>query len=100
MDPSTGEVQVAVANKGMGNSGPCTLRLIVWEPGKFEQQEAKTVFVKVPAIHGGKTISIKALAGVPIINTRFSLYIDISEEVRESNENNNRGEGNAGNYKP
>ncbi len=100
MEPSTGEVQVAVTNKGTGNSGACTLRLIVWEPGKFEQKEAKTVFVKVPAMHNGQTISVKAIAGVPIINTKYSLYIDISEEVRESNENNNRGEGNAGNYKP
>jgi len=100
MDPSTGEVQVAVTNKGSGSSVPCTLRLIVWEPGKFEQKEAKTVFVKVPPMRAGQTISVKAIAGVPIINTKYSLYIDISEEVRESNENNNRGEGTAGNYKP
>lgn len=100
MNPSTGEVQVAVTNKGNGNSVPCTLRLIVWEPGKFEQKEAKTVFVKVQALHAGQTASVKVVAGVPIINTKYSLFIDISEEVRESNENNNRGEGNAGNYKP
>lgn len=100
MDPSKGEVQVAVTNKGNGSSVPCTLRLIVWEPEKFEQKEAKTVFVKVPAMRAGQTVSVKAIAGVPIVNTKYSLYIDISEEVRESNENNNRGEGNAGNYKP
>ena len=99
-DVTSGEVTVAVTNKGTSNSTECSLRLIVWEPGKFEHQEAKTVFVKVPAIHNGQTISVKAIAGVPIINTKYSLYIDISEQVIESNENNNRGEGDAGNYKP
>jgi len=100
MDPSKGEVQVVVTNKGSGNSGPSTLRLIVWEPEKFEQKEAKTVFVKVQALQPGQTASVLAAAGVPIINTKYSLYIDIGEAVAESNENNNRGEGNAGNYKP
>ncbi|MEO7970526.1 MAG: CARDB domain-containing protein [bacterium] len=100
MDPSKGEVQVAVTNNGSGNAGPSTLRLIVWEPGKFEQKEAKTVFVKVQALHPGQTASVLALAGVPIINTKYSLYIDIGEAVAESNENNNRAEGNAGNFKP
>lgn len=100
MDPSKGEVQVAVTNKGSGNAGPSTLRLIVWEPEKFEQKEAKTVFVKVQALHPGQTASVLVAAGVPIINTKYSLYIDIGEAVSESNENNNRGEGNAGNFKP
>jgi hypothetical protein len=100
MDPSKGEVQVAVDNKGGASSGPCTLRLIVWEPGRFEQKEAKTVFIKVQALHAGQTTSVLAAAGVPIINTKFSLYIDIGEAVAESNENNNRAEGNAGNFKP
>jgi hypothetical protein len=100
MDPAKGEVQVAVTNKGSGDAGPSTLRLIVWEPGKFEQQEAKTVFVKVQALHPGQTASVLAAAGVPIINTKYSMYIDIGEAVAESDENNNRGEGNAGNYKP
>lgn len=99
-DPAHGEVMVVVANKGFANSGACTLRLIVWEPGKFEQQEAKTVFVKVQALHIGQSVTVSALAGVPIINTRYSLYIDISEEVSEINEDNNRGEGEAGNFKP
>ena len=99
-DVTSGEVTVAVTNKGTSNSTECSLRLIVWEPGKFEHQEAKTVFVKVPAIHNGQTISVKAIAGVPIINTKYSLYIDISGQVIELDENNNRGEGEAGNYKP
>jgi hypothetical protein len=99
-DPSSGEVTVAVTNKGDSSSTECSLRLIVWEPGKFEQKEAKTVFVKVPAIHGGQTISVKAIAGLAIINTKYSLYIDIGANVKESNENNNRAEGEAGNYKP
>jgi hypothetical protein len=100
MDASKGEVQVAVTNKGSGNAGPSTLRLIVWEPEKFEQKEAKTIFVKVQALHAGQTTSVLAAAGVPIINTKFSLYIDIGEAVAESDENNNRAEGNAGNFKP
>ena len=99
-DPSQGEVKVEVANKGGSNSGPCTLRLIVWEPGKFEQKEAKTVFVKVQALHAGQTTTVMAAAGVSIINTKYSMYIDISEEVKETNENNNRAEGEAGNFKP
>jgi hypothetical protein len=99
-DPSQGQVKVEVTNKGAGNSGPSTLRLIVWEPGKFEQKEAKTVFVKVQALHAGQTTTVMATGGVPIINTKYSLYIDISEEVKETNENNNRAEGEAGNFKP
>lgn len=99
-DPSSGEVTVAVTNKGGSSSTECSLRLIVWEPGKFEQKEARTVFVKVPALHAGQTIIVQAQAGAAIINTKYSLYIDIGEKVKESNENNNRGEGEAGNFKP
>lgn len=100
IDPSNGEVKVEVANKGAGSSGGCTLRLIVWEPGKFERKEAKTVFVKVPALRAGQKTTLVAKAGGPIINTKYSLYIDIGEDVRETNEENNRGEGEAGNFKP
>jgi len=99
-DPAHGMVMVEVANKGGGKSGPSTLRLIVWEPGKFEQQEAKTVFVKVRAIDAGQSVKLTVRAAVPIINTKYSMFIDISHEVAETNENNNRAEGEAGNYKP
>lgn len=97
-EPYTGNVGVVIANKGSGNAGPSTLRLIVWEAGKFEQKEAKTVFVKVPAVAAGQKVRVHAVAGVPIMSTKFSLYVDISEEVAESNENNNRGEGEGGKY--
>ncbi|MDX6303151.1 MAG: hypothetical protein QOI77_120 [Blastocatellia bacterium] len=99
-NPSNGQVTVAVVNKGGGNSAACTLRLIVWKPGKFEQEEAKTVFVKVQALHPGQSVMVIAAAGVPIINTKYSLYIDIGEDVAEADENNNRAEGEAGNFKP
>jgi hypothetical protein len=99
-NPANGQVTVAVTNKGGGNSGACTLRLIVWKPGKFEHEEAKTVFVKVQALHAGQSVMVIAAAGVPIINTNYSLYIDIGEDVTESDENNNRAEGEAGNFKP
>jgi hypothetical protein len=100
IDPVHGNVKVQVSNKGAANSNPCTFRLIVWEPGKFEHKEAKTVFVKVQALHAGQTTTVAAVAGVPIINTKYSMYVDISEEVKESDENNNRAEGDAGNFKP
>jgi len=99
-DPAHGLVWVEVANKGGGKSGPSTLRLIVWEQGKFEQQEAKTVFVKIRAIEAGGGVKLPVRAAVPIINTKYSMFIDISHEVAESNEDNNRAEGEAGNYKP
>lgn len=100
MDPATGDVSVLVKNIGFGNAAASTLRLIVWEAGQFEQKEAKTVFVKVRALGSREWAVIRVEAGVPIINTKYSLFIDISEEVVESNENNNRGEGDAGNFKP
>ena len=99
-DPANGQVKIEIANKGRGNSGSCTLRLIIWEQGKFEKKEARTVFVKVKAIQIGQTTTVVAEAGVPIINTRYSMYIDIGNEVAETNENNNRAEGEAGNHKP
>jgi len=99
-DPANGQVKVEVANNGGGNSGPCTLRLIVWEPGQFERKEAKTVFIKVQALHAVQTITVIAAAGVPIINTKYSMYIDIGNEVVETSDNNNRAEGEAGNFKP
>jgi hypothetical protein len=99
-EPSTGHVGILVANTGLADAGPSTLRLIVWEPGKFEQKDAKTVFVKVPAVARNHKARVNAVAGIPIINTKFSIFVDISEEVAESNEDNNRGEGEAGNYKP
>jgi hypothetical protein len=99
-DPSHGMVTVEIANKGGGPAGPSTLRLIVWEQGKFEQKEAKTVFVKVRAIEAGGRVRFPVRTSVPIINTKYSMFIDISHEVAESNEDNNRAEGEAGNYKP
>ena len=76
------------------------LRLIVWEPGQFEKKEAKTVFVKVPPLHTGVKATVVAIAGIPIINTKYSMFVDIDHDVKELNENNNRAEGEAGNYKP
>lgn len=99
-DPANGLVVVEVANKGAGNAGPSKLRLIVWEQGKFEQQEAKTVFVDVRAIEAGGSVKLTVRAAVPIINTKYSMFIDISHDVAESNEDNNRAEGEAGNFKP
>jgi hypothetical protein len=99
-NPAVGLVTVEVANKGGGPAGPSTLRLIVWEPGKFERQEAKTVFVKVRAIEAGGSVKFPVRVAVPIINTKYSIFIDISHAVAERNENNNRAEGEAGNYKP
>jgi hypothetical protein len=56
-DPAHGLVTVEVTNKGGGPAGPSTFRLIVWEQGKFEQQEAKTVFVKVRSMKPGAASS-------------------------------------------
>ena len=100
LDPEHGDVKVIVANKGQFASKACSLRLIVWEPGKFEQKEAKTIFVKVGALQAAQTVIVMARPGVPIINTRYSMYIDIGNDVTESNEENNRAEGEAGNFKP
>jgi CARDB protein len=101
VNPETGQVKIVVTNRGGGpNSGPCQLRLIVWKPGKFEQEEAKTIFLDVPALHTGTSATIIATVGVPIINTRYSIFVDINHDVNEMNENNNRAEGEAGNYKP
>jgi hypothetical protein len=99
-DPAQGLVMVEIANTGGGPAGPSTLRLIVWEQGKFEQNEAKTVFVKVRAIEAGGRVRFPVRTSGPIINTKYSMFIDISHEVAESNEDNNRAEGEAGNYKP
>jgi hypothetical protein len=81
-DPSKGEVKIQVTNKGGGNAGPSTLRLIVWKAGKFEQKKAATVFAKVPTLAAGQTTSIVVMAGVPIRRTKHSLSIDISEDVK------------------
>ena len=96
IDATSGEVSVEISNTETGNAGSSTLRLIVWEMGKFEKQEAKTVFVEVPGIGPHKKTNIKVKAGVPIMSTRYSLFIDISHDVTEKNENNNRYEGEAG----
>ena len=96
-------MNIVVVNKGSSgyaNAAPCMLRLIVWEPGQFEKKEAKTVFVKVPPLHTGVKATVIAIAGVPIINTKYSMFVDIDHDVKELNENNNRAEGEAGNYKP
>jgi hypothetical protein len=103
VDPEKGQVKIVVANKGnsgAANAAACTLRLIVWEPGQFEKKEARTVFVKVPPLHTGAKATVVAIAGVPIINTKYSMFVDIGHDVTELNENNNRAEGEADNYKP
>ena len=103
VDPEKGQVKIVVVNKGnsgYANAAACTLRLIVWEPGQFEKKEAKTVFVKVPPLHTGGKATVVAIAGIPIINTKYSMFVDIDHDVKELNENNNRAEGEAGNYKP
>ena len=81
-NPSRGEVKIQVTNKGGGNAGKSTLRLIVWKPGKFEQKEAATAFANVPALASGQTTSIVVLAGLPIRRKKHSIYIDISEDVK------------------
>lgn len=96
VDSTAGTLKVVVRNAGISQAGASTLRLIVWEIGKFEKKAAKQVFVEVPAILGGKNKVVNVTAGVPIISTKYSLFIDISEKVSESNENNNRWEGEAG----
>ena len=78
--PSRGEVKVQVTNKGGGNAGTSTLRLIVWKAGKYQQKEAATVFAKVPALAAGQTTSIVVMAGVPIRKKKHSISIDISED--------------------
>jgi hypothetical protein len=103
VDPEKGQVNIVVVNKGSSgyaNAAACTLRLIVWAPGQFEKKEARTVFVKVPPLHTGGKATVVAIAGIPIINTRYSMFVDIGHDVTELNENNNRAEGEAGNYKP
>ncbi len=96
VDSTAGTLKVILRNKGISQAEASTLRLIVWEIGKFEKKAAKQVFVEVPAIAGGKSKIVNVTAGVPIISTRYSLYADIGEKVSESNENNNRWEGEAG----
>jgi hypothetical protein len=96
VDSTAGTLKVVVRNAGISQAGASTLRLIVWEMGKFEKKAAKQVFVEVPAIPGGKNKVVNVTAGVPIISAKYSLYADISEKVSESNENNNRWEGEAG----
>lgn len=96
IDATNGEVSVEVSNTGTGPASGSTLRLIVWEMGQFEKKEAKTVFIKVPSISATDKTNVKVKAGVPIISTKYSLFIDISNEVTERNENNNRYEGDAG----
>ena len=96
IDSTEGEVSVEVKNTETGTAGGSTLRLIVWEMGKFEKKSAKEVFVKVPAIEPLQKVNVKIKAGVPIISTRYSLYIDIGNDVAERNEQNNRYEGEAG----
>jgi hypothetical protein len=96
VDSTAGTLKVVVRNKGISQAGVSTLRLIVWEIGKFEKKAAKQVFVEVPAIPGGKIKVVNVTAGVPIISTKYSLYADISNQVSESDENNNRWEGEAG----
>ena len=78
--PSRGEVKVQVTNKGGGNAGTSTLRLIVWKAGKYQQKEAATIFAKVPALAAGQTTSIVVMAGVPIRKKKHSISIDISED--------------------
>jgi len=80
--PSRGEVKVQVTNKGAGNAGTSTLRLIVWKAGKPEQKEAATVFAKVPGLAAGQTTSIVVTAGVRIRRAKHSISIDITEDVK------------------
>jgi hypothetical protein len=81
-DPSRGELKIQVRNKGGGNAGTSTLRLIVWKAAKPQQKEVATVFAKVPALASGQTTSIVVMAGVAIRKRKHSLYMDISEDVK------------------
>jgi hypothetical protein len=81
-DPSRGELKIQVTNKGGGNAGTSTLRLIVWKAAKPEPKEVATVFAKVPALASGQTTSIVVMAGVPIRKRKHSIYMDISEDVK------------------
>lgn len=92
-DTSNGVVTAEITNRGPGWAGHSTLRLIVWKKGKFEKEHLTTVFEKVPVLGPHKRVNVKIKAGVPIVGTRWSLYIDINNEVGEIDEENNRFEG-------
>jgi hypothetical protein len=79
-NPSRGEVKIQVTNKGSGNAGTSTLRLIVWKAGKFEQKKAATILARVPALAVGETTTIVVIAGVPIRKKKHSISIDVSED--------------------
>lgn len=99
VDATEGIVSVVISNQPKqlpGGSRSSTLRLIVWEKGMFEKKYVTNVFAKVPKLAPGKSVTIKIKAGVPIIGTRYSLFVDINNEVKEWNENNNRWEGETG----
>ena len=96
IDATNGEVSVEVSNSENVTAQPSQLRLIVWKMEKFEKESAKEVFVKVPSVGPMQKTNVKIKAGVPIISTKYSLYIDIGNEVQEKKENNNRYEGEAG----
>jgi hypothetical protein len=81
-NPSRGEVKIQVTNKGDGNAGTSTLRMIVLKAAKPAPKEVTTVFAKVPALASGQTTSIVVIAGVEIRKRKHSLYIDISENIK------------------
>lgn len=95
-DATTGEVTVEISNTGEGPAKISKLRLIVWEMGQFERKPARQVFVKVSAINALQKTTVKITAGAPIISAKYSLFIDIGNEVTEKSEKNNRFEGEAG----
>lgn len=99
VDATEGIVSVVISNQPKqlpGGSRSSTLRLIVWKKGMFEKKYVTNVFAKVPKLAPGKSVTIKIKAGVPISNTRYSLFVDINNEVKEWNENNNRWEAETG----
>jgi hypothetical protein len=96
IEATNGEVSVEISNSETVTAKASQLRLIVWEMGNFEKKSAKETFIKVPKVGPGQKVKVTIKAGVPIISTKFSLYVDIGNEVPEKNEKNNRWEGEAG----
>jgi hypothetical protein len=82
MNSSRGEVKIVVVNKGSGNAGPSTLRLIVLKAGRLGQKATATVFATVPALAAGQTTFIFVKAGVSIGKRKHAISIDISEDSK------------------
>ena len=89
-----GVIKVQVKNQGAGPSASSSLALRVWPLD--EKVKYKVFSPKIPALQAGQQVELSVKTGFLLSQVKYEAIADRSNTVKESDEKNNRLEGQFG----